>query len=35
MTEFPQDMLTPEMTVNISNIIEHMEASHTEAAEAM
>ena len=35
MAEFPQDMLTPEVRTNISNIIEHMEASHTEAAEAM
>ena len=35
MAEFPQDMLTPEVRTNILNIIEHMEASHTESAEAM
>ena len=35
MAEFPEDMLTPEVRLNISNAIEHMEASHTEAAEAM
>ena len=28
-------LLTPEVRSNISNIIEHMEASHTEAAKAM
>ena len=33
--EFPEDMLTPEVRSNILNTIEHMEASHTEAAEAM
>ena len=32
MAEFSQDMLTPEVRTNISNIIEHMEASHTEYA---
>ena len=35
MAEFPKDMLTPDMRLNISNVIEHIEASHTEAAEAM
>ena len=35
MAEFPKDMLTPEVWLNISNIIEHIEASHTEAAEVM
>ena len=35
MAEFPEDMLTPEVRLNISNIIEHMEASHTEAAKTM
>ena len=35
MAEFPKDMLTPEVRSNILNVIEHMEASHTEAAEAM
>ena len=35
MTKFPEDMLTPEVRLNISNIIEHMEASHNEAAKAM
>ena len=35
MAEFPKDMLTPEMRSNILNVIEHMEASHTEAAKAM
>ena len=35
MAKFPMDMLTPDMRSNISNVIKHMEASHTEAAEAM
>ena len=35
MAEFPRDMLTPEVRTNILNAIEHMEASHNEAAEAM
>ena len=35
MAEFPKDMLTPKVRSNILNIIEHMKASHTEAAEAM
>ena len=35
MAKFPKDMLTPDMRWNISNIIEHIEASHTEAAQAM
>ena len=35
MARFPRDMLTPEVRTNISNAIEHMEASHNEAAEVM
>ena len=35
MAKFPKDMLTPEVRLNILNAIEHMKASHTEAAEAM
>ena len=35
MAEFPKDMLTPEVRMTILNVIEHMEASHTEAAKAM
>ena len=35
MAEFPEDILRPEVRSNILNVIEHMEASHTEAAEAM
>ena len=35
MAEFPRDMSTPELRTNISNAIEHMEASHNEAAEVM
>ena len=35
MAEFPKDMLTPEVRTNILNIIEHMEASHTETTKAM
>ena len=35
MAEFPEDMLTPKVRTNISNVIEHMEASHTESAKAM
>ena len=35
MAEFPKDMLTPEMRMNILNVIEHMEVSHTESAGAM
>ena len=35
MAKFPKDMLTPEVRSNILNIIEHMEASLTEAAKAM
>ena len=35
MAEFLKDMLTPEVRTNISNAIEHMEASHNEAAKAM
>ena len=35
LTEFPKDMLTTEVRMNISNILEHMEMSHMEAAEVM
>ena len=35
MAEFPKNMLTPEVRLNILNIIEHIEASHTEAAEVI
>ena len=35
MAEFPKDMLIAEVRSNISNVIEYMEASHTEAAKAM
>ena len=28
-------MLTPEVRTNIANVIEHMEALHSEAAESM
>ena len=35
MAEFPWDMLTPEVRSNISNALEHIEASHTEAAKVM
>ena len=35
MAEFPEEMLTPEVRNNIVNIINHMEASHNEAAESM
>ena len=35
MAEFPREMLTPEVRMNIANIIEHMEASHNEAAEVI
>ena len=35
MAEFPKEMLTPEVRTNIANIIEHMEASHSEAAKSM
>ena len=35
MAEFPKDLLTPEVKLNTLNVIEHIEASHTEAAEAM
>ena len=35
MAEFPKDMLKPEVRSNISNIIECIEASHTEAAKVM
>ena len=35
MAKFPKDMLIPDMRSNISNISEHIEASHTEAAKAM
>ena len=35
MAKFPKEMLTPEVRTNIANIIEHMEALHSEAAESM
>ena len=35
MAEFPKEMLTPEVRTNIANVIKHMEASHSEAAELM
>ena len=35
MAKFLQDMLTPEVRTNISSVVEHMEASHTESAKAM
>ena len=35
MAEFHKEMLTPEVRTNIANIIEHMEALHSEAAESM
>ena len=35
MAEFPKEMLTPVVRTNIANIIEHMEASHSEVAELM
>ena len=35
MAEFPQDMFTPEVRLKILNALEHIEASHSEAAEAM
>ena len=35
MAEFPKEMLTPEVRTNIANVIKHMEALHSEAAELM
>ena len=35
MAEFPKHMLITEVRTCISNILEHMEMSHMEAAEAM
>ena len=35
MAKFLRDMLTPEVRTNILNVIEHIEASHNEAAKAM
>ena len=35
MAEFLRDMLTPEVRTNISNTIEHIEASHNETAKVM
>ena len=35
MAQFPQDMLTPEVRTNISSVVKHMEASHTESAKAL
>ena len=35
MAEFLREMLTPDVRTNIANVIEHMEASHNEAAKVM
>ena len=35
MAEFPREMLTPDVRMNIANVIKHMEASHNEAAKVM
>ena len=35
MAEFPKEMLTPEVRINIANVIKHLEASHSEATELM
>ena len=35
MAKFPKEMLTPEVRTNIANVIEHMEALHSEAAKSM
>ena len=35
MVMFPKEMLTPEVRTNIANVIKHMEALHSEAAELM
>ena len=35
MPKFPREMLTPEVRMNIANVIKHMEASHNEATEVM
>ena len=35
IAEFPKEMLTPKVRLNITNIIEHIEASHSEAAEVI
>ena len=35
MAEFPREMLTPKVRMNIVNVIKHMEALHNEAAEVM
>ena len=35
MAQFPKEMLTPAVRTNIANIIEHMEALHSEAAKSM
>ena len=35
MAEFLKEMLTPEVRTNIMNVVKHMEALHSEAAEFM
>ena len=35
MAEFPKEMLTTKVGLNITKIIEYIEASHVEAAEVM
>ena len=35
LAEFPKDMLMTKVRMNISNVLEHMETSHMEAAGAM
>ena len=35
MAKFPKGMLPGEVRTNIANVIEHMEASHSEAAKSM
>ena len=35
MAEFPREMLTSEVRMNIVDIVEHMETSHNEAAKVM
>ena len=35
LAEFPKEMLTTKVRTNVSNVLEHMEMSHMEAAEVM
>ena len=35
MAKFPKEILTPEVRTNITNIIKHMKASHSEGAKLM